>query len=151
DVIEGRGVGESLRLRAEGVGHLLVKPEALRAADGDYSFDVREGELVSFEVAFVGGEKGREGAARGMAADENGIGPAAVLGDVSDGPSKGAGHVLDVCGMLYRGRKAVAGRHEADTLLGEGLAERLGVLTVPLPQGAAVDPEEDGVILPAFR
>src|SRR5262249_46372641 len=103
DVIEGRRVGESLRACAEGVRPFFVKLVALRAADGDHSFDAGKGKVVSLEIAFVGGKKSREATTGGMAGNKNGIGSAAVLGDVTNGPSKGAGHILDVCGMLYRG------------------------------------------------
>src|SRR5262245_51395262 len=150
DVIDGGRVGESFRAGAEGVRPLFAKFVALHAANGDHSFDIGEGKLVSFQVAFVRGEKSREASAVGMAGDKYSIGSAAVLGDVTNSPSKCAGHILDVCRMLDRGRKAIAGCHEADSLLGEGFTERLRVPTVPLPQSTAVNPKENGEILPAF-
>src|SRR5262249_37195639 len=102
-VIEGRRVGESLPGRAERVRPQFAKLVALHAANGDHSFDTGEGKLVSFQVAFVGGEKSREAGAGGMAGGKNSIGPAPVPGDVTNGPGKGAGHILDVGGVLYRG------------------------------------------------
>src|SRR5262245_8534714 len=151
DVIDGGRVGESFRAGAEGVRPLFAKFVALHAANGDHSLDIGEGKLVSFQVAFVGGEKSHEASAGGMAGDKNSVGSTAVLGDVTNGPSKCAGHILDVSGMPDRGRKAITGCHEADPLLGEGFAERPHVLTVSRPQGAAVNPKENGEVLPAFR
>src|SRR5262245_5554109 len=85
-----------------------------------------------------------------MAADKNSIGSAAVVGDVTNGPSKSAGHILDVSRMLYRRRKAIADCNEPDPLLGEGFAERLCVLTISHPQATPVHPKEDGEIFSAF-
>src|SRR5262249_18798701 len=108
NVIEGRGVGESLGCRAETVRPLFVKLVTLNAAEGDHSFDIGEGKFVGFQVGFIGGQKSGETSAGGMSADKNSIGSTAVVGDVTHGPSKSAGQILDVSRMLYRRRKAIA-------------------------------------------
>src|SRR5262249_1606309 len=83
-------------------------------------------------------------------ADKNRIGSAGVVGDVTNGQSKSAGHILDVSRMLYRRRKAMADCNEPDPLLGEGFAECLCVLAIPRPQATPVHPKEDWEIFSAF-
>src|SRR5262249_48287783 len=124
-----------------------------RPADRDDAADCLARQAVLLEVALVAGQEGDEVRPGRVATGEECIRAAAVLGQVLLAPGEGAGPVLDVLGVLDRGREAVVGDDDAYAPAGVAVAEQAveaeGVL-VAVDPGAAVDEEEDGEVLEAL-
>ena len=95
------------------------------AAHRHHALDVLERQALGLEVGFVGRQQRDQMAAGGMAAQEQLVGPAAVVGDVLVRPGEGGGHVLDVFGVLDVRRQAVADDGSPDAVAGEHLAHAL--------------------------